>query len=461
MTPEEVQKLQEQLTRYGTSYDPEVDQYCPPLVRIKSGAIAKRQPKVRDMGTHYWKAQCSFRGLKVSGRIYDLKDRVRDRDRTKDVTIKHELDRVSALLREHYRQEEIKRVERRWKDPSTSLEWKVECNAQRALKELLEQEPVTRGLCLIVQTISSALIYWAKEFDLACEIVEPPESMFKELSEWGTAGSWTVLGRKDLVQQKAKMISAQAKAEAQAAQAKAEAEAQAEQARADRAKAAKAQEEKVKYAAILEEAKEMADWDLTGSWIVQCHELATLHHYDPVPLTMEIYHDDYRLDDVRDLDGMNDDDYYDARYDLTWEEQEERKQADANMLTDQPHIPRYFASFDFGHIAGTMRIFPPRSSTTKRPYFKVCDNPAFEYVWRGRESGEGQIETGADADVHPFTFTAHGTAFKATYPCPFSGVHEIVGKKVAHGRGRKSSSKEDWRSMSQSAWDRECTSRWH
>lgn len=46
MTPEDYQRTQRKLTRYGHSFDSNLDQKLPaPLLKTKKGGIAKRQPK--------------------------------------------------------------------------------------------------------------------------------------------------------------------------------------------------------------------------------------------------------------------------------------------------------------------------------------------------------------------------------------------------------------------------------
>ncbi|KJY00660.1 hypothetical protein TI39_contig319g00001 [Zymoseptoria brevis] len=196
MTPEEVGRLEKQLRRYSTAFDDNVDQYCPILVRTKKGTVAKRQPQVRNMGADYWKGQCSFRGLRTIGKIEDLKDLIRGRDRSKDVTIKQGIDKIQQTLG----------VYRKQKEKADSSD------------ELLEKEPAMRSSCLVIQTRSNALKHWAEQYKLACQIVEPPESMLQ--SSYGFWGHWTVIGRPDLVQQQVKKLSQQCNAEKKEAKAR-------------------------------------------------------------------------------------------------------------------------------------------------------------------------------------------------------------------------------------------------
>lgn len=421
MGPDELASFSAQCTRYGTSFDENVDHYCPPLVRIKNGNVAKRQPQVREMGTNYWKAQCSFRGLKTTGRVEELKDRIRNRDRSQDAAVKQEQDRIRGLLDAHYEKKALEDAERWWQDSSIKLELKVQSDAQRALKELLDRDPGIRNSAFVLQTRSNALTYWAQQFGLACQIVEPPQSMLAGMDDWLSWGSWSVVGRADLVQQQVDTLTRQASSEARA-----------ERDRVNSAREAKRVELQTQFDAFVDEAKRQEDWDLTGSWYVQCTELANYSSHQPETLSMEIYQDDYGLNDVRGLSRQN----------------------------GTVPFPRFCATFEFGIVEGVMRIYPPESSRSSTVPFKVSSNPRFEYIWRGRETGEGEIQTTADAKVFPITFGLHGTTFEGTFECEYLQGVKIVGRKVSHGHGRRMGSEEKWRSLSERAWARECSSRW-
>jgi hypothetical protein len=444
MTPEEVTKLYAQKTRYNTQFDADPDQYCPPLVLRKDGKVAKRQPQVREMGVNYWKAQCSFRGLKTSGRIDELKDLVRNRDRGKDIAIKQEQDRIQALLDAYHEQKRKEDEERWWQEPSIKIELKIESDAQRALSELLDRDPGIRDSTLLVQTRSNALTYWAQQLGLACQTVQPPRSMLDAAASWLGWGSWTMIGRADLVQHEVNEMSAQAIIEIER-----------ESARVEAAREAQTAQQRNRHAAMMDEARSQADWDLTGSWSVQCTELATYSDPEPIKLTMEIYHDDYRLDDVRGSDDQSHDDS-DSEEDF----EEQRRPIAPVTVKATAHIPRYCAVFHFGPVEGMMRIYPPESSRSNTAAFKVSNSPHFEYIWRGRETGEGEIQTTADERAFPITFGDSGTSFEATFYCEYIPPVSVTGRKISHGRGRKMNSKEQWSEMSERGYDRESSRRW-
>lgn len=444
MSPEEVASLSSQTRRYGHGLDMDVDQYCPPLIRIKNGNVAKRQPHVRQMGADYWKSQCSFRHLKTSGRVDELKDRIRERDRSKDIVIKQELDRIRGLLNAHYEQQEKEDTERWWQNPLTKLERKIESDAQRALAELLERDPAVRNSVLVIRTSTTALSYWAAKFGLACQNAEPAQSMISVTDDGLSWGSWTVIGGADMVQQQVNKMSEQV-----------ELETQREKARQDAAREARRVEKQNRHAALINEARRQDDWDLTGSWSIKCTELATFSDETRARLFMEVFVDDYDLNDVRGPDDQSGDEE-----DHDEEEVIDQQRPRAAVTSRDTHIPRYCANFNFGVIEGVMRIYPPAASRSNTAPFKISSDSNFEYIWRGRETGESKIQTTADEHVLPITFGDHGTTFEGTFHCEFLRPVRIVGQKVSHGRGRKMSSDEGWRGLSERGWERERRTRW-
>ncbi|SMR49803.1 unnamed protein product [Zymoseptoria tritici ST99CH_3D1] len=458
MTPEEAGRLEKQLRRYNTAFDDNVDQYCPALVRTKKGTVAKRQPQVRNMGTDYWKGQCSSRGLRTTGKIEDLKDLIRGRDRSKDVTIKQEIDNIQQTLDAYRKQKEKEDFERWWKDPSVRLELKIDSDAERALTELLEKEPAVRSSCLVIQTRSNALKYWAEQYKLACQIVEPPESMLQ--SSYGFWGHWTVIGRPDLVQQQVEKLSQQCNAEKKEAKARFDRADKQERIRAAQAEEQKRQQLRARRAVLLREAAELADWDITGSWTVECDVLATHMSEVPAELTMNIFRDDFRLRDPRDLNGRNADDEYEHRYDFEDEDEAENENADGSSddeekTMDEPQMPRYCAEFNFDIVEGVMRIYPSVEARRSPSAFEVKRQPSFKYIWRGRETGESQIHVNSDETVYGIVFKDGGTSFHATFGGDFIKPVELIGTKVVHGRGQDKSSREKWLDLSESAWNRE------
>lgn len=66
-------------TNDKTNYVADIFVYLPLLTPklTKAGKVAARQPNIPKRSTKWWKAQCGFRNLPVSGRLCDLQDRIR------------------------------------------------------------------------------------------------------------------------------------------------------------------------------------------------------------------------------------------------------------------------------------------------------------------------------------------------------------------------------------------------
>ena len=64
----------------NTEYEAYIDGYLPLLTPklTKAGKIAVHQPHIPKKSVKWWKAQCGFRGLFVSGNLRDLQDRIRE-----------------------------------------------------------------------------------------------------------------------------------------------------------------------------------------------------------------------------------------------------------------------------------------------------------------------------------------------------------------------------------------------
>lgn len=68
MTPEDYERAQRKLTRYGHHFDMSLNSTLPAdIVKTKAGKVAKRQPNYHERPKNYYQAQCSFRALKTTG----------------------------------------------------------------------------------------------------------------------------------------------------------------------------------------------------------------------------------------------------------------------------------------------------------------------------------------------------------------------------------------------------------
>lgn len=123
--------------------------------------------------------------------------------------------------------------------------------------------------------------------------------------------------------------------------------------------------------------------------------------------------------------------------------------------------PCFGANFSFGVVSGIMRLKPAQTPKKKgNASFKIKNNRKFEFKWRGRETGESEIQLGSDKDTYEITFGNYGTTFTGTFGCRY--VHEatIKGTKVSHGHDQRGSSAARWEQFSELAHERESRSRW-
>lgn len=149
---------------------------------------------------------------------------------------------------------------------------------------------------------------------------------------------------------------------------------------------------------------------------------------------MEIFKDDYKLKSV----------------------------CSGEAVSEDSRRPRYCARFYFGVVKGIMRIYPLSSTPSSPEWTTVKDNPIFQFRWRGRETGEDQIQLEAlEYQPRNITFSDSGTTVEGVFDCPYiSGGLRFTGTKKSHGRGQTLSSEEEWRGLGKKAWNEECGSRW-
>lgn len=214
--------------------------------------------------------------------------------------------------------------------------------------------------------------------------------------------------------------------------------------------------------AFIAEASKQADWDLTGQWVVQCHELATYRTMSPERLSLTIYKDDYQLDAVcEDEPDSEEDEYGPGGYRYGVSPTVEQKPIPQKDSPSDQQRPRLCAKFNFGVIEGIMRIYPPLSARSNADWTGIKQNPTFEYRWRGMDTGEGQIQLEALEFVRSMTFSEHGTKFEGLFDCPFvGGPLQITGLKISHGRGQKLSSAYEWSHLNERTYGKDSRRRW-
>jgi hypothetical protein len=449
MTPEEYERARRKLVRYGGSFDMSVNSRLPqPVLKTKAGKIAKRQPGYDERPKSYYQAQCSFRGLKTSGTKEELQQSLLHRDVSKDLEIQRELNDLQVEKRAYEDEQEVVRFEEWWRNPTTTFEERLRKHSQRALQEEKEKpDSFLLRSCRVYQGHDD-LSRAAASLSIGYEAVQGPT----DLPPGCEVQRCQIIGEANAVasQAKASEKDTEKKALEQWANWKTKVEAE---------KAAK----RLQHQAFLDEAKANNDWDLTGKWTIYCEELAEYRtgSNSPEKLRMEIFRDDYKLNAVSADGGDPDSEDESSREDGGDSETHVRAASRPESAADSRR-PRYCAQFDFGVVEGIMRIYPSSSTSTSREWIAVKDNPTFQYRWRGRETGEGEIQLEALEYLRSMTFSDSGTKFVGLFDCPFIGRGlRFTGTKTAHGRGQMLSSAYQWSELNERAWNEGCVSRWH
>lgn len=436
MTPEQYEQARRKLTKFGESFDMSLSSKLPPpTVRTKAGKIAKRQPRYDKRPKSYYQAQCSFRGLSTSGSTEDLQQALQSRDVEQDQAINYELVRLGRQAKTYEAEQEGMRFEQWWKDPLTSFEEKLHHLPHRALQEERDKHNSRLRLsCLVFAGRRFDLLRAADRLGLACEELQgpahlPPGSMIEQCQ---------IVGEATAVRMQAEAFKHTAEQNAQERWGLWRTQIKANNT-----------VDEIEREKLVQEARQFDDWDITGKWNVQCDALAKYNDDETQQkLHMEIFKDDYRLDAAGDDQETSEDERS--------ENDDEEEDADGEPVQECPadlSRPRFCARFIFGVLEGVMRIYPLTSEQCPS-WRSISDNPTFELRWRGRDTGEGEILVEALEHVQSVTFSEVGTKVEGTLHCPsLGGPLPFTGTKIAHGRGQKSSSSDEWTALNESAWE--------
>ncbi|KAF1974898.1 hypothetical protein BU23DRAFT_504780 [Bimuria novae-zelandiae CBS 107.79] len=446
MTPEEYEAAQTKLLRYGEAYDANVDKNLPSEpIKNERGAIAKKQPPFRNRPKAYYQAQCSFRGLRTTGSIEDLQNRLRFRDKSEDTAIKREIDKLKRQLANEDKKKASKNEEAWWNSPARTFAERLRKDPRRALKESLEKEDTLKK-SFYMGPACDASHAAATELSLCYQVVNAPQ---KYRTEPGSGPVLLqVIGQIDAVKSQVAKISAETVKESREIEKQRFTALKAEKAAEKSAAKAAKDAEKAKR---MNERKHLAAWDPTGQWKIECLELATHPSGPPKELSMEIFRDDYEILEIReeqvqeesrglsdmDIDG---EEYYGPGY----------VERNSQIVNGQKaELPRFGAVFDFGVVRGIMRIYPTSNKTNERGEFHIKSNKTFALAWLGRESGKNALRLGSDAPVQQITFANRGTTFKGTFDCQFVKPKLVIkGAKVEPGYGTTGSTAQKWAELS-------------
>ena len=407
-------------------------------MKTKAGKVAKRQPQYDERPKSYYQAQCSFRGLKTSGGKDELQQLLQHRDLRKDLEIQDELDQLDSDINAYGEEQEELRLEEWWKDPATTFEDRLLQSPERALQEEMQNpDSFLLHSCRILRGHWYGLSRATAALSLGYEAVSGPVDLPPDCE----IQQCYIIGE-------AKAVATNARAfKKKNAEKKAQEQWTSHNTKLEVAKA----EKRARHRAFSDEAKANDDWDLTGKWTIHCDELSQYRTGPQCPekLSMEIFRDDYKLNAVCVDEAESDsEDHYSYEYFGGNSERRGRAVPAPESAADSQR-PRYCAKFYFGVVKGIMRIYPSTSTSSSPEWTTVKDNPTFQLRWRGRETGEDQIELEAlDYQPRSITFSDSGLKVEGMFDCPYiSGPLRFTGKKKSHGRGQTLSSAEKWRGL--------------
>ncbi|KPI41997.1 uncharacterized protein AB675_5552 [Cyphellophora attinorum] len=466
MTPEDYERAQRKLTRYGHYFDMNLNSKLPAdIVKTKAGKIAKRQPKYDERRKDYYQSQCSFRGLKTTGSKEELMNLLKSRDIRKDLAVQAEQDDIDKAMREFEReQKRVAREQRHvrdeawWHAATTTFEQKLPKNPRRALEEeAAKPDTFLKTSCQKVDRghygTNSVRYYGLDracfELGIAYEVAAGPV----DLPEGAMPRRCEIFGELGAVRREVEAFVKEANQIAAAQWKTWEAQ-----------QKAKKVAEEAKRQALYDEAKSTADWDLTGEWVVQCQELATYSSKStPEKLSMEIFLvDDFSLNAVA-ADEKESEYEYDGYGEEADNSEGDDNVPEAETATDSS-LSRFCARFHFGVFEGIMRICPTAATRARAASgisSSIKYNPTYEYRTRMR-GADGQILI--EADRYPargMKFSDHGTKLEGDFDCPYmKGLLHFTGFKVKHGHGRQGSSASEWTALSEEAWNRAHYTRW-
>ena len=439
------------LLKDGIKYDPNMDQYLPLLEpkRTKKGTIAVHQPYIKKQTLLYWKAQCAFRGLPLSGTVGKLQEALRYTKATMDP----ELAEAERRLNEEFRRKNAIARDEKWNKMETTEE-KAEMDTCRYLVEQFgpgqrESDPV-----VVIKTHRRRELHEAADkLALQHESVDAPR---------GPDGSrpnpdrWIIIGRsRSSVMGKVREISREKQRMKQALS----------EAKADRIR--NLNEVVVSQSRITAKSSK---WDVTGSWAISCPEMENGYGAGDDSCSLQIC--------SRVIAG--------------------RKQM--------------WAEFDFIAITGVFRFIAPSptgsskrrqvSKSSKQPvnlnddgeeddeeendngseseededdredtptpdeFYLAADNqpspshPTWNYRWRGQETGEGEIQLYSEEKLYPITFSGvGGTKLKGIFDSDLVGRIEFTGLKtgIASSGGDPDSA---WNGMNGRAYESARVGRW-
>ena len=424
------------------NFEPNIATYLP-LVEpklTKAGKPMERQPTVPAQPLGWWKAQCRFRGLAVSGTIKLLQERLRSCE-NRDMT--SEMARFYEVIKAEYIRMNVESVEKCWL--AADQNEKARLWPRRLLHDLFIANLATPNneVLSVVLSDHHEMVGAAQRLNLFCEDTKLDVNAEEQ--------RLIVVGRDR------KAVSAKT----------------AEKVREGQRERARAREEKKdaleRKFAQAETLKRKIDqytaqtWDVSGSWTVICPDIRDVggHRGDrqscleikltrPSPTGLVQMYAEFDFLVIWGILRFVNPDVKEPEISGSSSRLVEKGEKDGLGF----HQENFRFEEDFSSEPPTEFMLPtgalPSSETRN-----------FKYRWRGEETGEGEIQLGSDEKLYSITFQSPNTltgVFHSNYvSAEFRAFKEETGRpnEYAMDPGYL------WSRRSEAAYERARVNRWH
>jgi hypothetical protein len=419
------------LRRNGHSFESDLTPYLPVLFKngkVNKGATSLKTAKPPD----WWKAQCVFRGLPHNGTLTEVQARLRAGPSSMTKILVALQEKVNAEWQSKYdvaqQEEERKRDLRQRKE---------EEEATRILKDTFRSEKRAPD-AIVIKKDWEGMPGAATSLGLEYKIMMPPTFDFDREDN-----DWIVVGKNErAVRAKISSLQQEADDRSAAKEKKIEAEAEAER---------KALAQKI--VEVAESSAKGGFWDVTGTWRINCLEIES--GWDEEELSLKIYHRD-------DKAGSRMFAEFDFGIISGWFQFEGRTAKKGAAIAGQKRKLEYDVEYDSEYSDQEEVNDAFYLTRNDKPSSK---QPTWNYRWRGRETGESEIQQGSDVSLCSVTFSGEGGCrLSGEFVCGYLNKCQFTGIKVKMADSRHAREipiDENWKGLSDRAWDRECTSRWH
>jgi hypothetical protein len=436
------------LDRSGTHFIADLTPYLPILK--KNGTVLKgATSRLRKQTPTWWSAQCAFRGLPSTGTLPELQARLRSGP---NVMLQELVELEAAAVAEYKAKKAITDKEQEEGELEEARK-EVEVATQRLKSLFFDSGDVKKSSALVFQDDWSGMPDAATSLDLQYYIMRNP-GLYD--SDENYSWEWIVIGRTK-----------------EAAKAKVESLLKEEREReASRKKEEKAKEQaqretfQRKIAEVARSSVKGGKWDVTGTWKITCQEIESeWDQHEDMTLTIFRVHKEGHSEIFGEFNfGL-------VEGWLRFEPQEskdavkvkpegtltgqKRKRVDEDS-DDERDYDDDERDYDADELHEEFHL-PPTHVPSKA-------HPTWNYRWRGRETGEGEIQLESDKNLESITFSGEGGAkLKGWFKCEYLKRCEFEGAKIELGDPRaalKISIETEWTAFNERAYNYASTARW-